>query len=54
MERENILNIFNDLVKGYVFYMKASLVLMDDSFVLPVILPALEKKMQEDKLTTSF
>ncbi|EOK0266785.1 NACHT domain-containing NTPase [Escherichia coli] len=51
MERENILNIFNDLVKGYVFYMKASLVLMDDSFVLPVILPALEKKMQEDKLT---
>lgn len=51
MDRDNILKIFNKLVDGYIFYLKSSLILMDESFILPIILPALEKKMSEDGLS---
>ncbi|ELV2795788.1 metallophosphoesterase [Enterobacter ludwigii] len=51
MDRESILSIFKDLVDGYIFYLKSSLILMDESFILPIILPALEKKMQEEGLS---
>lgn len=51
MDRDSILKIFSDLVDGYVFHLKSSLILMDESFIFPIILPALEKKMQEDGLS---
>lgn len=51
MDRENILKIFKDLVDGYIFHLKSSLILMDESFILPIILPALEKKILDDGLS---
>ncbi|AFE57991.1 hypothetical protein Q7S_08755 [Rahnella aquatilis HX2] len=51
MERNKTLSIFDDLVQGYMFYLKASMVLMDESFIIPIILPYIEKKMLEDNLS---
>lgn len=51
MDKERIMNIFEDLVQGYMFYLKSSMILLDESLIFPMIMPFLEKKMLEDKLT---
>lgn len=51
MDPEKTIDIFNDITDGYMFYMKSFILMMDESYVIPYILPALEKKMAEDNLS---
>lgn len=51
MDPDGTIDIFNDIANGYMFYMKSFMLMMDESYVIPYILPALEKKMSEDNLT---
>ncbi|MEX5206921.1 metallophosphoesterase [Citrobacter freundii] len=51
MDKSSIMNIFDDLLDGYMFYLKSAMIFLDESFAFPIIMPLLEKKMSEDNLT---
>lgn len=51
MDPEKTIDIFDDITEGYIFYMKSFILMMDESYVIPYILPALENKMAEDNLS---
>ncbi|PQK95094.1 hypothetical protein CG435_22445 [Pantoea ananatis] len=51
MDRKKTIEIFSDLSSGYMFYLKSFVLMLDEQFVIPTVLPALEHKMHEDNLT---
>jgi UDP-2,3-diacylglucosamine pyrophosphatase LpxH len=51
MNREETIKIFSDLSSGYMFYLKSFVLMLDEQFVIPNILPILEKKMIESNLS---
>ncbi|HEK1829907.1 metallophosphoesterase [Proteus penneri] len=52
MDPQKTISIFNNIANGYIFYMKSFVVFMDEQYVIPYILPVLERKMVEDNLTS--
>lgn len=51
MDRQKTIDIFTDLSSGYMFYLKSFVLMMDEQFVIPTVLPALENKMHEENLS---
>ncbi|HEM7133131.1 TPA: metallophosphoesterase [Providencia rettgeri] len=51
MDPKKTIDIFDDIVNGYMFYMKSFILMMDESYVIPYIVPKIEKKMAEDNIS---
>lgn len=51
MDPEKTIDIFDNITNGFIFYMKTFILSMDEQYVIPYMLPIIEKKMTEDNLT---
>ncbi|KZZ49910.1 hypothetical protein A3758_13755 [Oleiphilus sp. HI0118] len=53
MNRERVLEIFGKILDSYIFLIKADISLLDDNFVLPMILPRIEEEFLSEDLSDS-
>ncbi|MEH8265385.1 metallophosphoesterase [Aeromonas veronii] len=51
MNREQTLELFKDILNGYMFYLRVFTIKLDDSYVIPIAIPAIEKHINENKLS---
>lgn len=51
MNREQTLELFKDILNGYMFFMRVFTIKLDDSYVIPIAIPAIEKHIKENQLS---
>lgn len=51
MNREQTLELFKDILNGYMFFLRVFTIKLDDSYVIPIAIPAIEKHIKENQFS---